>query len=225
MASCAAEEDRESSAAAELSAMFPNLEWEVSIIIGIRIMHLFTPMVKGRERCCSIKSYIIHLRIASSTQLLRSVLQSHEGSVVPAAHYLVAVLGEAGELPFSEDIGGPPQVLADDLTSDPESPTGSVVVELGDSDLLEPVRCEEEALPSYRNATYGCSPPPPSYDSLPPAPCIPSRLPGPTLGGAVGEDGVAAVRKRPVERLARRLRARRRERMGYHSHKAISADH
>ena len=144
---------------------------------------------------------------------------------MPAVHYLVAALGEAGELPFSEDIGGPPQVLADDLNSDPESPTGSVVVELGDSDLLEPVLCEEEALPSYGDATYGCSPPPPSYDSLPPAPCIPSRIPSPTLGGAVGEDGVAAVQKRPVERLARRLRARRRERMGYHSHKAISADH
>lgn len=172
---------------------------------------------------------------SSILKLLQSVLNSHGGSVAPAVHYLVAVLGDVGELPLSEDIGGLPQAVPDDQILEPESPcpspTNSIVVELEGCHLEnselptfeQSNHTNDESLPAYSDVSGCQSPPPPSYDSL----CV-SGMTGTSVIQTShsevhsSEDEITSHSSglRPVDTLARKIRIRRRERKGYRPHKA-----
>lgn len=148
-------------------------------------------------------------------------------------HYLVAVLGDTGELPVSEDIGGLPQAVPDDEMSDPESPssspTNSIVVELEGCHLggtsSEPPTFEQysdltncdpstESLPAYSDVSVCRSPPPPSYDSL----CVSPVIVGMRTSCSNDEITKYFSGLRAVDNLARKIRIRRRERKGYRPH-------
>ena len=151
MATCA-EED--ASAATQLSAMFPNLEWDVSC--------------KVLQRFTNHPYYIL--------QFILSVLQNHGGCVEPAVHYLVAVLGDPEDVPVSDDIGGLPQVLQDQSFPDSDgesasSPTNSIVVDIEDASYASSSEecgdtTADDSLPTYNEVTGRLSPAPPSYDTL-----------------------------------------------------------
>lgn len=165
-------------------------------------------------------------------------MNSHGGSLAPAVHYLVAVLGDVGELPLSADIGGLPQAVPDEQISEPESPcpspTNSIVVELEGCHLENselPIATFEqhtndprtESLPAYSDVSGCPSPPPPSYDSL----CVSgmtgtSVVPTGHSEAHSSEDEITTHSSglRPVDNLARKIRIRRRERKGYRPHKA-----
>lgn len=191
---------------------------------------------KGLVVVLTIK--ILSHSLLSCTQLLLSVLHNHGGSVVPAVHYLMAVLGDTGELPVSEDIGGLPQVLPDEEISDPETPTDTVVVELEDHDiggknpsteecpdLLNP-DLSKDSLPTYRDVIAS---PPPSYDSLHiPCSCASPVGLSATPSSPSVDEGMTNIHyspHTPVDSLVRRLRIRRRERKGYQSHGTGSTNH
>lgn len=160
--------------------------------------------------------------------MLQTVLHNHGGSVAPAVHYLVAVLGDTGELPVSDDIGGLPQAVPDDEMSDAESPcpspTHSIVVELEGCPLSsEPPIFEQysdltncdpsmESLPEYSDVSRR-SPPPPSYDSLCVSPVICMQTSCSRDEVTKNSSGLGAV-----DNLARKIRIRRRERKGYRPH-------
>ena len=138
-----------------------------------------------------------------------------------AVHYLMAVMGDVEELPVSEDIGGLPQVVPDDgPPSCPSSPTGSVLVELEDTDqsqlnghIVEAAGKSpdvSESLPTYRDVTGGGLPPPPSYDSLQFSPSYPASPPHDT------PHKPPTTSRTPAVSLAHRIRIRRREKSGYH---------
>lgn len=192
--------------------------------------------INGTGRFCQAMS---ERACSSVLKLLQSVLNSHGGSVAPAVHYLVAVLGDAGEIPLSEDIGGLPQAVPDEQILEPESPcpspANSVVVELEGCHLetselplfeqSDHINCDPstESLPSYSDVSGCQSPPPPSYDSL-----SVSGVTGTSLVQSShceahsSEDEITSHSSglRPVDTLARKIRIRRRQRKGYHPHKA-----
>ena len=126
----------------------------------------------------------------------------------------MAVLGDTQELPVSQDIGGLPQVIPDDPTPEPTSPTGGVNVELEDdvgssSDFDDfDVRSDSDPnLPTYHDVTCRQSPLPPSYDSL--------LSPPHTPVGPMSQEVVPG----PTKTLAGKLRTRRRKKKGYQPHR------
>ena len=144
------------------------------------------------------------------------MLENHGGRVEPSVHYLVAVLGNTGDLPVSADIGGLPQVILDES----DSPASSVVVDLEDKDVSgteEKISdvCEDiehpnaESLPMYGDIDSHPEPPP-SYDSLQsPHTSIPEEHDS-------AED-VVPSRQNNMFNLAQKVRARRRRKKGYYS--------
>ena len=146
----------------------------------------------------------------------------------PAVHYLVAVLGDS-DLPVSEDIGGAPQILADDSGSEPASPTGSVCVDIGEEGSSESDRDRaddstvaecKEPLPLYSDVAEDVSCPPPSYDSLHPVPDslhpVPSSLHPVPNSTHTGTERTRSPRA--AQSLTHKIRSRRHRKKGYHSH-------
>ena len=138
------------------------------------------------------------------------MLANHGGKVEAAVHYLVAVLGES-EIPISEDIGGLPQVIIDEQGSPAESVSIGSDEEDGASSVsgssLDDHFPVQECLPSYKDVANGHSTPPPSYDSL--------EFPFPSASPPLSKD---ATPSGTVQSLAHRIRKKRRQKKGYHSH-------
>ena len=145
----------------------------------------------------------------------------HSG-LQPALDYLMAVLGENDEMqhPFSEDIGGLPQVLQEESVSESDSSSlcqaQPVDVDLEEDSDTEP---HTELPPSYDDVTeksfHECLSQPPSYDSLP-SPCHPSPAGGP--GHGLRNNG-STGKLRVAHQLANILSSRKLKKMGYHKQK------
>lgn len=160
-------------------------------------------------------------------QLVQCVARMHDGDIEPAVNYLMAVVGDSGEVehPFSEDIGGFPEIVSD-TESVPSSPAQAVEVDLLDSDL------SDEELPSYYDVV-GDGTQPQSVQSFPLPPSYESLSRRETESGSVAGAETAASGNSPtrtteslklkrMHKLAYKLRTRKMRKMGYRTE---SQDH
>ena len=222
---------------AQLSAIFPDLEWEVRApgqLEPVRRLSLslslspFSPWLCGHTLSQWLWCYGRHTtNQLFLLQLLRCVSRMHHGNLELAANYLMAATsdGWSTEHPFSEDIGGLPEALP--LSdSDSGSVAEPVTVQLGDSDFSSNEFDEgdgegEEKLPSYRDVTSERLHPadlPPSYDSLLSegrAGCVAVLVTGGAGRSEVTTRTTDSSQNKRQRKLGHRLRAKNMRKKGY----------
>lgn len=144
----------------------------------------------------------------------------HDGHIEPAVNYLMAVVGDGGEVehPFSEDIGGFPEIVSD-TESVPSSPAQAVEVDFLDSDL------SDEELPSYHDVVGDGAqshpmqpfPLPPSYESLSGIDTESASVVGAetAMSGNSSTETNSSLKLKRMHKLAYKLRTRKMRKMGY----------